>query len=376
MSTAAYLDYNAGAPVRRDVIDAIAEALSEAGNPSSVHGFGRRARAKIERARASVATAVDADPRGVIFTSGGTEANALVLRGCGRDRLLASAIEHPSVLSVDERCERIPVGSDGLVDLDGLERLLSVGGNALVSVMAANNETGIIQPLEHVAKIAHAHGALLHCDAAQALGRIDLSLKEWDVDFLTLSAHKLGGPSGVGAVVLKNPDFPLTALIAGGGQERRLRGGTENLLGIVGFGVAAELAVRDVPHRAQILALRDDLEARILAALPSAAVIGRDVARLPNTVCVAVPGLDTRTQVMALDLDGIMVGAGSACSSGKMGDSLVLKAMGLEQDLVGSAIRISLGWASTPEHINQFMASWIALGRRKGLPVVDAAVAA
>ena len=376
MLSAAYLDYNAGAPLRPEVIGSMVESLNEGGNPSSAHGVGRRARARVERARASVARAVDADPRGIVFTSGGTEANVLVLNGCGRSRILTTTIEHPSVLTAREGSESIPVGVDGVVDLAALDQMLRSNGDALVSVMAANNETGIVQPIGRVAEIVRAHGALLHCDAAQALGRIDVSFSRWDADFLTLSAHKLGGPAGVGAVAMKNPDFPLVAMTAGGGQERRLRGGTENLSGIVGFGVAAEMAVKELPQISAVQALRDGLEARIIAALPGAVIIGRDGSRLPNTICVAVPGLESRTQVMALDLDGIMVGAGAACSSGKMGESRVLRAMGLDSAVAGSAIRISLGWASTAEHVQLFLESWIALGRRKGLPVVDAAIAA
>ena len=370
MSFSVYLDYNAGSPVRPQVIAAVAEVMAEGGNPSSVHGFGRRARARIENARVLVAEAVGADPRGVIFTSGGTEANAMVLRGSGRKRVLVSAIEHASVLNGADDLSIIPVTSDGVIDLDALDRMLAEEGDALVSVMAANNETGIVQPIDQVIRLSHGRGALVHCDASQGLGRIPL---ETDADFLTVSAHKVGGSAGVGALILKNSAFPLSALVMGGGQERRLRGGTENISGIVGFGIAAQLASQEV---GQFVDLRDGLENQVTACVPGSVVIGKAMPRLPNTVCLGLPGLDTRTQVMALDLDGIMVGAGAACSSGKMGDSLVLKAMGVEPDLARSVVRISFGWASQPDHGQRFLQSWTQLVRRKGLPVIDAAKAA
>lgn len=376
MSSTVYLDYNAGAPVRPHVIAAMSEVWAEGGNPSSVHGWGRRARARVERARDAVAAAVDADPRGVVFTSGGTEANALVLRGCGRSRIFVSAIEHPSVLNGAEQVSILPVGSDGVIDLNALDRMLAGQDDALVSVMAANNETGIVQPIDRIVEIAHNHGALMHCDAAQALGRVAVSVACSHADFLTLSAHKIGGPVGVGALVMRNADFALSPIIAGGGQERRLRGGTENTPGIVGFGVAAPLAVDELAGMGAIAEMRDWLETQILARVPDAVIVGRNVPRLPNTICLAVPGIETRTQVMSLDLDGIMVGAGAACSSGKMGESGVLKAMGVDTALARSAIRVSLGWATNRDHVNAFLESWIGLVQRKGLQVVDAAAAA
>ena len=373
MSSPVYLDYNAGAPVRPQVIAAMADALAEPGNASSVHRWGRRARARVEEARSAVADAVGVGSRGVVFTSGGTEANALVLRGCGRSRILASAIEHASVLNGADPVSVIPVGSDGMVQLDALDRMLAENSDALVSVMAANNETGIVQPLAEVVRIARAHGALVHCDAAQALGRIEL---EADADFFTVSAHKLGGPAGIGALVMRDADFPLTALVGGGGQERRLRGGTENVAGIVGFGVAARLAVDDHEDRARICGIRDWLETQISGRVPGAVIIGREVRRLPNTSCVGLPGLEARVEIMGLDLDGVMVGAGAACSSGKMGESAVLKAMDVDAALARSAIRVSLGWATVQSDAQRFLDVWTGLVRRKGLPVVDAADAA
>jgi cysteine desulfurase len=372
----AYLDYNAGAPVRPDVVAAMAEALAEPGNPSSVHGPGRRARARVEAARAAVAELVGAVPAGVVFTSGGTEANNLVLRGCGRGRVLVSAVEHASVREAVPGAEIIPVDGDGIVDLAALARLLADGAPALVSVMLANNETGVIQPVAEVAALAHFHGALVHCDAAQAPGRLSVSVSDLCVDFLTLSAHKLGAPAGIGALVSVNPDFALAPILLGGGQERRRRAGSENLAGIVGFGTAARLAAASGAEGEQTRELRDRLEAAVQARVPGAMVVAAHADRLGNTTCIALPGVPSQVQVMALDLAGVAVSAGSACSSGKVAESAVLRAMGLPPQIAGSAIRISLGWGSTAEDIEMFLSAWGALARRKGFEVKDAAQAA
>ena len=374
--SALYLDHNAGAPIRPQVAAAMAEVLAEGGNPSSVHAWGRRARARVEAARHQVAQAVEADAKGVIFTSGGTEANALALKGCGRSNILVSAIEHASVLNAGVPVTVIPVLPSGVVDVAALERMLAQTADAVVSVMAANNETGIVQPIAQVVRLAHAHGALVHCDAAQAVGRMPVSVAESGVDFLTLSAHKLGGPAGVGALVLRNGDFVMSPQMPGGGQEGRRRGGTENVAGIVGMGVAIAQAVDELDRMDRIQVLRDRVEAQILARVPGAAVIGQDMTRLPNTLCLALAGLETRTQVMALDLDGIMIGAGAACSSGKLEDSAVLKAMGLEGALSRAAIRLSWGWNSTPAEGERFLEAWTKLVQRKGLPILAAADAA
>ncbi len=376
MSRLAYLDYNAGAPVRPEVVAAMAEALAEPGNPSSVHGPGRRARARVEAARSAVALLVGAQPAGVTFTSGGTEANNLVLRGCGRRRLLVSAVEHASLREAAE-VELIAVDGDGVVDLPALERMLAAGDEpALVSVMLANNETGVIQPVAEVARLARAHGALVHCDAAQAPGRMSVSLSDMDVDFLTLSAHKLGGPAGVGALVAANADFALAPILLGGGQERRRRAGSENLSGIAGFGAAVRRVVECGDEAERVKMLRDRLEKAVATRVPGAVVIGAAVERLGNTACVALPGVPAQVQVMALDLADVAVSAGSACSSGKVGESAVLRAMGLEGAVAGSAIRVSLGWASTEDDVEKFLGAWCDLARRKGFEVKDAAQAA
>lgn len=379
MTLAAYLDYNAGAPARPEVVVAMTATLTEPGNPSSIHGLGRAARHRMEQARARVAALVSADPAGVIFTSGGTEANALVLAGTGRQRRLVSAIEHPSVFDHGP-AETIPVHGSGLVDLTALEALLAVDARpALVSVMLANNETGVIQPVAEIARLCHARGALLHCDAAQAAGRIPVDLDGLGADFLTLSAHKLGGPAGTGALVMADGGFPLAPILRGGGQERRRRAGTENLSGIVGMGVAAGIARDDVMlgHPiSDLREMRDRLEREALKSVPQCVIISGGASRLPNTTCLALPGLAGQTQVMALDLAGVAVSAGAACSSGKVSESRVLAAMGLAPELRGSAIRVSLGWASRPGDVDMFLAAWTDLARRKGFEVAEAADAA
>jgi len=358
-----YLDHNASAPLKPGVKAAVAAALDLVGNPSSVHGHGRAVRRAVEDARARVAALAGAAPTRVVFTAGGTEANNLALRGFPGRRPIVSAVEHDSVLAAAPDAARIPVDSRGVADLDALERLLSDGGPALVSLMLVNNETGVIQPVAEAARIAHAHGALLHCDAVQGAGRLPLSMPDLGADLLTLSAHKIGGPAGVGALLLAEGVEP-EPLLHGGGQERRRRAGTENLLGIAGFGAAAALALEDMAAAQGLASLRDSLEARALAAVPAARVMGAGAPRVGNVSCLALPGASGETQVMALDLAGIAVSAGSACSSGKVRASHVLRAMGADDSLAGSALRISLGWGSTAEDVDRFLAAWTAMARR------------
>lgn len=371
MDAMIYLDYNATAPARAEVIDAVAETLGlGATNASSVHGPGREARKRIERARAQVAALVGADPDQVIFTSGGTEANNMVLGGAGRKRILVSAVEHSAVLRTAlvraADCEVVPVDGDGRVRLDELEKLLRADDEpALVSIMAANNETGTLQPVRDAAKIAHAHGALMHSDAVQAAGKIKIDFGGWDADFLTLSAHKIGGPQGVGAVIAKTPEA-LRPMILGGGQERGRRAGTENTAGIVGFGVAAELAARELDGAAaHTVKLRDALEARLRKAVPGISIFGGAAERLPNTTCFTMPGVRNDTQVMALDLAGFAVSAGSACSAGKVEPSHVLEAMGAAENDAIQAIRVSLGGETAKEDVDAFADAWLKLWTRK-----------
>lgn len=365
MSGRIYLDYNATVPVRPQARDIMADVLCRGGNPSSVHAEGRAARAVLERARAAVADLIAARPSEILFTSGGSEANNLALRGSDRSAILLSAGEHASVLEAVEGAQLIPLDSDGCVDCAALAEMLAAEARpALVSVQLANNETGVIQPLEQVVEVARAAGALVHCDAIQAAGKRPLDVGALGVDLLTLSAHKLGGPPGVGALWLRD-GLALSPILRGGGQERRRRAGTENLPGIAGFGAAAQAAAGDLERMARLASWRDDLEAAVLAAEPEARVFGRGVERLPNTSCLASPRLSAELQLMALDLEGFAVSSGSACSSGKVGPSHVLAAMGVPERLAQSALRMSFGWASEESELQAFTAAWIALHRRK-----------
>jgi cysteine desulfurase len=362
-----YLDYNATAPVRPEAAVAVAEALDLVGNPSSVHRYGRAARKCVEDSREQVSALIGAAPAEIVFTSGGTEANALALAGTGRKRLLVSAIEHDSVLAavLDPDAPRIPIGGDGVVDLDALDRLLATqGGETLVSVMLANNETGVLQPVAEVARRAHAAGAIVHCDAIQAAGKVPVDVRALGVDLLSLSAHKLGGPQGVGALYLAD-GVALEAALRGGGQERGRRAGTENVPGIAGFGAAAAAAKRGLAAFANIAELRASLETAVLARSNRARIAGAEAPRLPNTSCIVLGGVASETQVMALDLAGVAVSAGSACSSGKVRPSHVLAAMGLPAEEAASAIRVSLGWASAPGDVDRFVEAWSAIAARR-----------
>ena len=365
MSALTYLDWNATAPLRNEVAAAMAGALEQTGNPSSVHRWGRAARQAIERARAQVALLVGAAPSEVVFTSGGTEANHLALGGGIADRrVLISAIEHDSVRAAAPNATVIPVTSDGVFDLAQFDAGLAAEARpALVSIMLANNETGAIQPVAEVAAIAHARGALLHCDAIQGAGKIPVDMRALGADLMSISAHKLGGPQGVGALVVRE-GVTLGALQRGGGQERGRRAGTENLAGIVGFGVAAEVAAREGLPSAAITELRDAAQAALSSVAPEARVFGKDAPRLPNTLCIGMPGVSASIQVMALDLAGVMVSAGAACSSGKVRRSHVLSAMGATPDEAESAIRVSLGWSTVPADIDQLVEAWGALYAR------------
>ncbi|WP_445681414.1 cysteine desulfurase family protein [Radicibacter daui] len=361
-----YLDHNATSPLRPEAREAMLAAMDIVGNPSSVHGAGRAARQKVETARAAVADLVGAAPDEVIFTGGATEANNIALRGLGVERVLVSAIEHDSVLAAVPEATRIPVDGAGVVDLAALAALLAAGpANTLVSVMLANNETGVIQPMGEIAKLCVRHGALLHCDAVQAAGKLPLRKAVLGADLLSLSAHKFGGPQGVGALVVPAA-LPVTPLAFGGGQERRRRPGTENVPAIVGFGAAARLAAEGLEDYAlRLAALRDEAEVRLRELAPDAVVFAAGAARAPGTLSIAMPGVDSQTQLMALDLAGVCVSAGSACSSGKVTASHVLMAMGMPVEVAGSAIRISFGWNSTNEDVEALVAAWGALYRRR-----------
>jgi cysteine desulfurase len=382
MAERIYLDWNATAPLRPQARAAAAEALGVCGNPSSVHAEGRAVRRLIEEARESVAALVGAEPRNVVFTSGGTEANVMALSpfmGSGqepepRDCLVVSAIEHPSVLAGGRfprnAIETVPVTTDGRLDLPALGRLLSaLAGKGLrrplVSVMLANNETGVVQPVSQAAALAQAAGGLMHVDAVQGGGRISCNINELRAELLTLSAHKIGGPKGVGAVIKRDQTLRFTdPLIKGGGQERGARAGTENVAGIVGFGAAASVArLALAEESARMAVLRDRLETGLKARMPAAIVFGSQAERLPNTTLFAVPGIKAETAVIALDLDGIAVSSGAACSSGKVQPSHVLAAMGVARSLAQGAIRVSLGPTTTESEVDRFLDAWIRLSK-------------
>ena len=350
-----YLDHNATSPLRPEAKAAMLAAMATGGNPSSVHGEGRAARKLLDDAREPIARELGVLPPMVVFTSGGSEANNQAIKSTSAERLILSAIEHPSLIesakASGKPVELIPVSSDGVIDLGALDRMLP-GPPALVSVMLANNETGVIQPIREVVDLAHRYRALVHTDAVQAFGKIPVNFGVLGVDLMTISAHKLGGPPGTAALIVRD-GLPIQPLIHGGGQELRRRAGTENVAGASGFAAVATEKMPDVK------VLRDRLEAEL-----DAVVFGRDALRLPNTTCFAVPGMSAETLLMNFDLDGVAVSSGSACSSGKVARSHVLAAMGVSPDLAQAAIRVSLGWSTTASDIDHFIAAWRRIAAR------------
>ncbi len=358
-----YLDYNATSPLKSAARAVMVDWLGQVGNASSVHRYGRAARTAIEAAREKIALMVGAAAAEVVFTGSGTEANNLALRGFPGRPVLASAVEHPSVLRLADTV--IPVSEHGVIDLAALDRRLSeIGRPVVMSLMLANNETGVIQPVAEAARIVHEHAGLIHCDAVQAPGRIAVSMGELGVDLLSLSAHKLGGAQGAGALVLK-PGVEPQALLIGGGQERGRRAGTENVAALAAFGAAAEYHQDDQADVLRIAGLRDRLEAEIAVIAPDATIFGQAIPRLGNTSCIAMPGVLAETQLMVFDLAGIAISAGSACSSGKIGPSHVLAAMGAAPDLARQAIRVSLGASSDDAAIDRLVEAWRDLYRRR-----------
>jgi cysteine desulfurase len=364
-----YLDWNATTPLRPEARDAMAVVWDLCGNPSSVHAEGRQARKLVEDARARVAAAVGALPRNVVFTSGGTEANALALtsglrRGSGlpAERLVVSAIEHASVLAggrfPPEAIETVGVTGSGLLDLDRLRAMLEGRHPALVSLMLANNETGAVQPVAEAGEMVHAANGLLHVDAIQAFGKIPFDLNEMNVDLMTLSAHKIGGPKGVGAVVLAEGVLGFEPLLRGGGQELGRRAGTENVAGIAGFGAAVNAAMGSLGSDAiRLESLRNRLE-NGLRDTTDMIVFADGAPRLPNTTLFTVPGLKAETAVIGFDLAGVAVSSGSACSSGKVQPSHVLEAMGFGPELARGAVRLSLGWSTSHADIDRCLEAW------------------
>jgi len=379
-----YFDHNASSPLRPEAREAMVRAFDLIGNASSVHAEGRAARALIEDAREQVAGLCGADTAQVVFTSGGTEANVLGLspgwlsKLAGHDadkaRLFTSAIEHPSVYQGGgfgaERITRLPVTADGVIDLEAARELIEAADAPFtVSVMSANNETGALQPVAALGEIVRASGGVLHCDAVQTAGRLAMDVSALGADLVSVSAHKFGGPKGAGALIIVRDELHNPApVMQGGGQERGRRAGTENFPAIAGFGAAADAARREVEDGDGIGAvgpLRDRLESDLKRIAPDAWIAAENTPRLPNTTCVAVPGLHGETLVIAMDLEGIAVSAGSACSSGKVERSHVLDAMGLDNETASGAIRISLGWSSTEAEIMRFLSAWQAIYERR-----------
>jgi cysteine desulfurase len=368
-----YLDWNATAPLRDSARASMLAAFDVIGNPSSPHAEGRRARALVENAREAVAKLVGAKPEGVVFTSGATEANNTALAG-GWEAILLSPTEHDSVLAPARasgaRLVEIAVDAQGAVRSErfGASIAQVAGARALLSLQIANNETGVLHPLAELAAIARRNKLCVHSDVVQGVGRVPIDMSALGVDYLSLSAHKIGGPKGTGALILRE-GAQLPALLTGGGQERRHRAGTENVAGIAGFGAAAAAALGELREIDRVRRLRDELERQVRAIAPQALVLGAGTNRLANTTCLALPGTHAETLVIALDLSGIAVSAGAACSSGKVGASHVLRAMGHAPELAAAAIRVSLGLTSSERDIADFVAAWgqAALKRRHRL---------
>lgn len=364
MKRAVYLDYNATTPIRPEVISLMGRIMAEPGNASSIHSFGRQARKHIEDARGKIAKAFNVGPQQVIFNSGATEGNNTVLKGFSGQRILISAIEHSSIIESGVRAETIPVTRDGVVDLDAFKKLLAQEPKpALVSVMYVNNETGVIQPIADIARLAKEAGAVMHSDVSQAVGRIAFTREDLGVDLMTFCAHKFGGPQGIGAIIMA-PKAPLPKLLHGGGQERRQRAGTENVAAIAGFGVALDMAMDELPSYQKLAQKRDALETMLLDSTNALRIHGRQSARVANTISLSMTGTTSETLLLALDLEGIALSSGSACSSGTVKPSHVLLAMGVEEEEAKCSLRLSLGWNTTEQDIEDFTKAWNNIRQR------------
>jgi len=355
-----YFDHNATAPLKAAVRDLMITLVQETGNASSLHGEGRAARTRVETAREQVAALVKTQSAYVTFTSGATESNNAVIKTFAGERILLSAIEHPSILEAAPAAEKIPVTKDGVINEAAFEALLDTGtAPALISIMLVNNETGVIQPVEKLARLARKKhpGVYIHCDAVQAAGRLDLDFAALQIDYMSLSAHKMGGPQGVGALITA-PGARPAKLLHGGGQEKRQRAGTENVIGIAAFGLAAELADKDRALFEKLAEKRDALEAKLKAVTPSLIVIGAQAPRVANTSNISLPGVAAQTILMSLDLEGTAISSGSACSSGTVKSSHVLEAMQLSPDEIKGALRISFGWDTDDAALDRLVAVW------------------
>lgn len=364
-----YLDHNATSPVRPEAVEAILAALNHVGNPSSVHAEGRATKSVIEAARRAIAEGLNANPETLVFTSGGTEADNLALNSAidsGCRTLLISDIEHEAVheaaLASGLEIIRIPVGSDGIVDFSWLKDQLSQWdkskGKPFVSVMAANNETGVIQPIQDIALLVKDAGGLFLTDAVQIPGKAAFDFRQTGAHYAAISAHKLGGPQGVGALLVAD-DAPITRQIIGGGQEKNKRSGTENVAGITGFSAAFNASLSKGVKNKEIKELRDKLELS-LQDVDGVRIWGQHAPRLNNTICLTAQGWPSETQVIAMDLEGFAVSAGAACSSGKVRRSRVLEAMGAKPEESETALRISLGWSTSQEDVQAFASAWLA----------------
>lgn len=350
-----YLDYNATMPLHPAAKAAMIEIMDICGNASSIHKHGRKVRQYVESARLEIAAYFEVTPAQVIFTSGATEANNLVIKGFS-GQVIVSAIEHESVLKARDDLIVCPVTAEGIIDLVALENLLQQTSKpCLVSIMAANNETGVLQPLEEVVEMCRHYQALTHTDAVQVVGKCNINWPQMQFDYISISAHKIGGPQGVGALIV-NPSLSLRPQLTGGGQERYFRSGTENVVGIVGFGVAIRYCRMN--DWTPIIQLKNDLENYIMVTFPQVTIFGANVPRLPNTVNLTMPGVVNTVQVMHFDLNNVSLSAGSACSSGKVKTSHVLQAMRVDKTKIDTSIRLSLGLQTTTVEIQHFIHIW------------------
>lgn len=352
-----YLDANATMPIRPEVIETMSSIMAETGNASSIHGLGRKARAHVEKARDTLASVLNTKSTQIVFNAGATESLNTVLKHFNAGKILVSATEHPAGFEPLKEPHTIPVHANGVIDLDALEEQIKTVQPELISVMLVNNETGVIQPIKEMVSLAHANGVLVHSDASQALGRIVIDVEDLGVDYMSFSAHKCGGPQGVGALYFK-PTLNVPKMIYGGGQEKSYRAGTENVAGIAGFGIAAELALTHMDAFQDLGKFRDKIEEYLHKNNPGVKIWGNDTLRVSNTSCFTLAGVPASTLLMNFDMAGICVSSGSACSSGKVKGSKVLHAMGAKQAEIESAIRISLSWQTTAKDIDLFLEEW------------------
>jgi cysteine desulfurase len=359
----AYLDYCASAPIRHGVWEATSALLHQTGNASSVHGFGRTQRQQVDKARQALAQHFAVKPQQVIFTSGATEANNMAIQGTVHRSVIVSSLEHPSIINAAPEARQIKATTDGVIDLGHLEDLLKTSPSpALVCVMLVNNETGVIQPVGQAAALARSYGAKIHCDAVAGLGRLGFTFADLGVDSLSVCAHKIGGPQGVGTLITLEHHV-LQPLLVGGGQEMRQRAGTENVPAIAGFAEAMRFLEEDMQQGCLWLSWRSALETQIMKEAPDAIIFGKGAPRAANIVSIAMPGVSQESQLMTFDLAGFAVSAGSACSSGKVQPSHVLLAMGAGP-LAAQTIRVSFGWSTSREDLDSFADCWIEFYRR------------